>query len=72
VTARICVELLTVGDDVGLPPKETVAPPAVGPELGETLVTTGEDGGAMFALKPAEVDWFVESVTFTEIENVPD
>ena len=50
----------------------TVVPPAVGPELGETLVTTGEDGGAMFALKPAEVDWFVESVTFTENGNVPD
>jgi hypothetical protein len=36
------------------------------------LLTTGEDGGAMFALKPAEVDWFVESVTFTENGNVPD
>ena len=44
----------------------TVVPPAVAPELGETLVTTGEDGGEMFALKLAEVDWFVESVTFTE------
>ena len=50
----------------------TVVPPAVAPELGETLVTTGEDGGEMFALKPAEADWFVESVTFTENGNVPD
>jgi hypothetical protein len=40
----------------------TKVPPEVGPDVGEMLLATGDEAGAMFALKLLETVWPAESL----------